>query len=130
MNIDFFFFKQKTAYEMRISDWSSDVCSSDLLLLGLRPEHITETHRNVEPNQQEFQATPEVTEPLGMETMVYVQVDGADVCGRVKPTAGAEAGPPMQLRADLNTMHLIDVKERQGDVTGESVSGREEIGGG
>src|SRR3546814_4905929 len=29
----FFFFKQKTAYEMRISDWSSDVCSSDL------PEH-------------------------------------------------------------------------------------------
>src|SRR3546814_5528470 len=30
----FFFFKQKTAYEMRISDWSSDVCSSDL---GHRP---------------------------------------------------------------------------------------------
>src|SRR3546814_15559231 len=30
----FFFFKQKTAYEMRISDWSSDVCSSDL-----RPDH-------------------------------------------------------------------------------------------
>src|SRR3546814_4349027 len=28
----FFFFKQKTAYEMRISDWSSDVCSSDLLV--------------------------------------------------------------------------------------------------
>src|SRR3546814_6896621 len=28
----FFFFKQKTAYEMRISDWSSDVCSSDLVL--------------------------------------------------------------------------------------------------
>src|SRR3546814_2440083 len=27
---DFFFVKQKTAYEMRISDWSSDVCSSDL----------------------------------------------------------------------------------------------------
>src|SRR3546814_982204 len=29
--IFFFFFKQKTAYEMRISDWSSDVCSSDLM---------------------------------------------------------------------------------------------------
>src|SRR3546814_6664184 len=29
-----FFFKQKTSYEMRISDWSSDVCSSDLLVLG------------------------------------------------------------------------------------------------
>src|SRR3546814_9710925 len=30
----FFFFKQKTAYELRISDWSSDVCSSDLLCAG------------------------------------------------------------------------------------------------
>src|SRR3546814_3041935 len=30
----FFFFKQKTAYEMRISDWSSDVCSSDLCSKG------------------------------------------------------------------------------------------------
>src|SRR3546814_10302333 len=33
---EFFFFKQKTAYEMRISDWSSDVCSSDLFVV---PEH-------------------------------------------------------------------------------------------
>src|SRR3546814_2600670 len=32
----FFFFKQKTAYEMRISDWSSDVCSSDLIPLETR----------------------------------------------------------------------------------------------
>src|SRR3546814_9360729 len=43
-----FFFKQKTAYEMRISDWSSDVCSSDLGeeiedLAGMRPV------RQVEP---------------------------------------------------------------------------------
>src|SRR3546814_15441881 len=36
----FFFFKQKTAYEMRISDWSSDVCSSDLLTVDLGlPQH-------------------------------------------------------------------------------------------
>src|SRR3546814_3145579 len=31
VDVVFFFFKQKTAYEMRISDWSSDVCSSDLI---------------------------------------------------------------------------------------------------
>src|SRR3546814_9638293 len=40
----FFFFKQKTAYEMRISDWSSDVCSSDLQeeksALKIRPEEV------------------------------------------------------------------------------------------
>src|SRR3546814_7887782 len=34
-----FFFKQKTAYEMRISDWSSDVCSSDLLVIN-RPTDL------------------------------------------------------------------------------------------
>src|SRR3546814_5461871 len=40
----FFFFKQKTAYEMRISDWSSDVCSSDLaeaLRITFDPEVIS-----------------------------------------------------------------------------------------
>src|SRR3546814_8395825 len=36
--IEFFFYKQKTAYEMRISDWSSDVCSSDLGVLPLPGE--------------------------------------------------------------------------------------------
>src|SRR3546814_10687721 len=35
-----FFFKQKTAYEMRISDWSSDVCSSDL------PVGVFKTHKD------------------------------------------------------------------------------------
>src|SRR3546814_2948894 len=40
----FFFFKQKTAYEMRISDWSSDVCSSDLYGLHERLAQLREHH--------------------------------------------------------------------------------------
>src|SRR3546814_4498741 len=36
----FFFFKQKTAYEMRISDWSSDVCSSDLHVADIAGLHL------------------------------------------------------------------------------------------
>src|SRR3546814_4127884 len=36
----FLFFKQKTAYEMRISDWSSDVCSSDLAALADGPMSV------------------------------------------------------------------------------------------
>src|SRR3546814_7855988 len=36
----FFFFKQKTAYEMRISDWSSDVCSSDLNTVSIKVRKI------------------------------------------------------------------------------------------
>src|SRR3546814_2090631 len=38
----FFFFKQKTAYEMRISDWSSDVCSSDLLARAREAEAVAQ----------------------------------------------------------------------------------------
>src|SRR3546814_2755132 len=48
----FFFFKQKTAYEMRISDWSSDVCSSDLRNIvlatggyGAKPDLFARLHR-------------------------------------------------------------------------------------
>src|SRR3546814_12933183 len=44
----FFCFKQKTAYEMRISDWSSDVCSSDLA----RPQRRTEAHGRLPQRQQ------------------------------------------------------------------------------
>src|SRR3546814_20502576 len=39
----FFFFKQKTAYEMRISDWSSDVCSSDIKAAGAEFAYIMAT---------------------------------------------------------------------------------------
>src|SRR3546814_7408673 len=42
-----FFVKQKTAYEMRISDWSSDVCSSDLHIL-VSTRGLAHAHRDVE----------------------------------------------------------------------------------
>src|SRR3546814_10799890 len=45
----FFFFKQKTAYEMRISDWSSDVCSSDLLADRITRLELGRAVREVQP---------------------------------------------------------------------------------
>src|SRR3546814_1779867 len=49
----FFFFKQKTAYEMRISDWSSDVCSSDLRLKGDLSDDFLGL--NVRPDDREYE---------------------------------------------------------------------------
>src|SRR3546814_7886811 len=42
----FFLFKQKTAYEMRISDWSSDVCSSDLPIVSTRSKRSSAQARH------------------------------------------------------------------------------------
>src|SRR3546814_2095128 len=57
-----FFFKQKTAYEMRISDWSSDVCSSDLTGRG-------GAHPSVEADARD----------LGFAMVVVLRIDAASV---------------------------------------------------
>ena len=78
------------------------------LLFGLRPEHIIEHRAHLEPGQHPFEVELEVTEPMGMETLVYFMLDGTEVCGRVNPNAGARDGGRMKLVADLSNMHLID----------------------
>jgi len=79
------------------------------LILGLRPEHITEARPYANgADVQDFTATLDVVEPMGMETMVYFTVNGAEVCGRVAPEAAAGPGEPMRLAADIGHMHLID----------------------
>src|SRR5262244_1007391 len=78
------------------------------LLLGLRPEHITEAGQHIQPGEIPFEARLDVTEPMGMETLVYFPLNGTQVCGRVNPNAGAKDGAPLRLAADLNNMHLID----------------------
>src|SRR3546814_18709602 len=62
----FFFFKQKTAYEMRISDWSSDVCSSDL------------RHADLLARQQRLLGKAEALD-LGE---IFARLEGRDVEGR------------------------------------------------
>src|SRR3546814_18200183 len=65
-----FFFKQKTAYEMRISDWSSDVCSSDLktttsrrIGAGCRPYRHAARRRTEHPRSRRLPAEPEGRRP-------------------------------------------------------------------
>src|SRR3546814_10132037 len=55
LHVFFCFFKQKTAYDMRISDWSSDVCSSDL---SRRRRHIMFARQIAEREQQRHPPAP------------------------------------------------------------------------
>jgi multiple sugar transport system ATP-binding protein len=80
------------------------------VIFGLRPEHITETrgHNGSGQGGQDFTITLDVVEPMGMETMVFFRVGGAEVCGRVEPSAAKGMGESMTLRANLDHMHVID----------------------
>jgi multiple sugar transport system ATP-binding protein len=78
------------------------------LILGLRPEHITEPRHNGRGRTSEFSATLDVVEPMGMETMVFFTANGTEICGRVEPNSAVPAGATMRLHANMDHMHLID----------------------
>jgi multiple sugar transport system ATP-binding protein len=83
------------------------------LMLGLRPEHITEPRRSDRDQNCEFSVTLDVVEPMGMETMVFFRVDGQEICGRVEPGSAAGPGETMRLYANMEHMHLIDPQTDQ-----------------
>src|SRR3546814_6935672 len=76
----FFFFKQKTAYEMRISDWSSDVCSSDLAPLRHLAWAVVIDH--------DVGAIDEFAEDPATLLGLHVQRDGLLVCIQVEEEGG------------------------------------------
>ena len=78
------------------------------LLFGLRPEHLTEVKSTTRQNVATFEATPEVVEPMGMETLIHFWIQGNEICARIDPDVPAAPGQPMMLAADLDQMHLID----------------------
>jgi len=85
-----------------------NVARSEKLLLGIRPEHLTEANSHLEPGVEPFDALLDVTEPMGMETLVYFTLEGTQICGRVNPGAGARDGSALRLAVDLNNMHLLN----------------------
>jgi len=78
------------------------------LVLGLRPEHITEPRHNGKGEPSQFSVTLDVVEPMGMETMVFFTINGTEVCGRVEPKSAGDAGATMRLQGNMDHMHIID----------------------
>src|SRR3546814_6987401 len=83
-SVVFFFFKQKTAYEVHISDWSSDVCSSDLVLVAVVAGHqqrrrtvAVADHRDRNPDRAPGAVVAGMRHDQRPEALaVGVQVDG------------------------------------------------------
>src|SRR3546814_18188203 len=81
----FFFFKQKTAYEMRISDWSSDVCSSDLFPGDTAYEEYVTS--DIQVKQSSFSGGRSVIDSY---RSLYVDAAGAPLAPREHSLVNAE----------------------------------------
>src|SRR3546814_19824364 len=98
-----FFYKQKTAYELRISDWSSDVCSSDL--------EADADRQRAGDDRDVLQVQP------GEGERHHAGGDGADIAA-----AGADGG----LQADVEPCARPEAKVRTGRASGRDRVGRNE----
>src|SRR3546814_14370160 len=91
----FFFFKQKTAYEMRISDWSSDVCSSDLPLDILRAHvdaRLEAEQRADDRRRDAVLARPRLGDESGLAHLPGEQGLGQHLVGLVRAALGQVPG--------------------------------------
>src|SRR3546814_3660573 len=101
MRCDVFFFKQKTAYEMRISDGSSDACSSDLLTGGLAAITALASH----PSAPGLVAVGHTsfTRP---DTITAWRPDGSSTPPTALPGPAIEPTAVSQVRSEENTAEL------------------------
>src|SRR3546814_6123119 len=102
MFIIFFFFKQKTAYEMRISDWSSDVCSSDLQRIAAAQQFGEEQKRR-RPRCRHFLFSASRSRRSSGRAVTLQKADHTIVEGVVAITGDHVSG----------TNHVVDFQRRQ-----------------
>ena len=78
------------------------------VILGIRPENITDDPAALATADVVYESTVNVYELLGAEVFLYFEVDGKNVTARVKPTTTARAGSVVQFSFDTSKMHVFD----------------------
>src|SRR3546814_17723083 len=107
----FFFFKQKTAYEMRISDWSSDVCSSDLFARPVtrkRPGESLDSNRTPSAKRGAIYSEKE----LQMLESVKIQRRQSEIRSALSELVGKDKPTEDETRS----MDTLDAEYRQNEV--------------
>src|SRR3546814_3190833 len=101
----FFFFKQKTAYEMRISDWSSDVCSSDLDVVE-HPHHVLDKALVAVPFVPGFEIEAGEAADCGAIIAEMVAPRGQrDLAAQIR---GRDLQPQVAVMLGHHAVHLVD----------------------
>ncbi len=97
-----------TAANVRKVIDDNDLKGKDIVI-GIRPEDLEdELFVHNKQDKALITANVEVTEPMGSEIYVYVDIDGVLVTARVNPRSAARVGKPIDLHVDLEKIHLFD----------------------
>ena len=80
------------------------------IILGIRPEHITDDAELFEKYGSVLDLKVDVAELLGASTNIYTQISGYNVCAVVKPRNDLRMGQPVRLAFDMEKCHLFDVE--------------------
>lgn len=79
------------------------------VIMGIRPEHVHDEERYLEAMPEYvIDANVEVTELMGAETYLYLDVEGSKFTAKVAPTSTAQADDKIKICIDLQNMHLFD----------------------
>jgi multiple sugar transport system ATP-binding protein len=80
------------------------------MLFGIRPEHLTDARAHSNLAQVDFSDEVLVLEPMGIDTMVFLELNEVEICARAEPKAAGTVGQSMRFTIDMSHMHLLDPK--------------------
>jgi multiple sugar transport system ATP-binding protein len=78
------------------------------MVFGIRPEHVTDQRAHTNAAQVDFQESVLVLEPMGIDTMVFLSLNGKEICARSEPKSARGVGQTMDFTLDMSHMHLLD----------------------
>src|SRR3546814_12601813 len=120
LNAYFFFFKQKTAYEMRISDWSSDACSSDLregphpLGRAARAARCAQADRGLHDRRQR-RGGESAGDEEGAGHVPRSRTAEPRKAGRAQDRQSVESGKSVSVRVDLGGRCILKTQTQNQD---------------
>ena len=83
---------------------------------GIRPEHVHDEPEFIAKSSNVVKANVDVTELMGAEIYLYVNIGGIPITARVEPTSTAKPGDSIEIAFDLEKIHIFD-KETECTIT-------------
>lgn len=76
--------------------------------MGIRPEHVHDEPEEIAKAECLLKANVDVTELMGAEIYLYVNINGTPITARVEPTSTAKPGDDIEIAFDLSKIHIFD----------------------